>query len=121
MMVFMSLVLVVIGPFCCDSIGREDLGVFHYWSVVVLLSIRLLFVRLRLMSSISRLYGAGNCLVFKRDLLNTNGRPEKATSQITFLNTAEKLNTTLTGTLLNVSFTVRTTTNESHWKAGTQT
>ena len=40
MMVFMSLVLVVIGPFCRDSIGREDSGVFRYWSVVVLLFFR---------------------------------------------------------------------------------
>ena len=27
-----SLVLVMIGPFCCDSIDREDSGVFRYWS-----------------------------------------------------------------------------------------
>ena len=63
MMVFMSLVLVVIGPFCCDigwsgRLGRVSLLVS---CCSVVLSIRLLFVRLRLMSSISRLYGAGNC------------------------------------------------------------
>ena len=36
----MSLVLVVIGLFCCDSIGWEDSGVFRHWSVVVLLFVR---------------------------------------------------------------------------------
>ena len=60
MMVFMYLVVdVMIGLFCCDLIGREDSGMVRYWPVVVW--IRLLSVRLRLMSSISRLYGAGNC------------------------------------------------------------
>ena len=30
MMVFMSLVLVMIALFCCDSIGEEDSGVFRF-------------------------------------------------------------------------------------------
>ena len=56
--------------------------------------------------------------IWTSDWLNTNERLEMVISTITLLSTIYKQTTESTGTLLNALPTVRTTINESLWKAG---